>query len=174
MARAHARVRQARQAAVHALTSRLVYEFDLIVIEDLNVRALSRGLHARAMQEVAFGEIRRQLAYKSRWYGKILETVDRWYPSSKTCSMCQHTLNELRLDERHWRCPKCGSRHDRDINAARNLLRQGLRQIAGCDDRDLRVDARSSCPEEILEQVLAEEARSGHCNRACWEEVRLR
>ena len=173
VARAHARVRQARQSALHELTSRLVYEFDLIFIEDLNVRALSRGLHARAMQEVAFGEIRRQLEYKSQWYGKILETVDRWYPSSKTCSVCQHTLDELRLDERYWRCPKCGTYHDRDINAARNLLMQGLRQLAGCDDRDLRVDARDSWPEEIPAQVLAEEARSGHCNRTCPEQARL-
>ena len=174
VARAHARVRHARHAAVHQLTSRLVYEFDLICIEDLNVRALSRGLHARAMQEVAFGEIRRQLTYKSQWYGKILETVDRWYPSSKTCSVCQHTLDELRLDERYWHCPKCGTYHDRDINAARNLLRQGLRQLAGCDDRDLRVDARDSWPEEIPAQVLAVEARSGHRNRACREQVWLR
>jgi putative transposase len=125
------------------------------------------------MQEVAFGEIRRQLTYKSQWYGKILERVDRWYPSSKICSVCQHTLDELRLDERYWHCPKCGTYHDRDINAARNLLRQGLRQLAGCDDRDLRVDARSSCLEEIPAQVLASEARSGHRNRACREQARL-
>jgi len=158
VARAHAGVRHARQAAVHELTSRLVHEFDLICIEDLNVRALSRGRHARAMQEVAFGEIRRQLAYKCDWYGKILETVDRWYPSSKTCSVCRHTLDELRLDERQWRCPRCGISHDRDINAARNLLMEGLRQLAGCDDRDLRVDAGDACSEDLLEQVLAYEA----------------
>ena len=168
--RAHARVRQARQAAIHGLTSRLVYEFDLIVIEDLNVRALARGRHARSMQEVAFGEIRRQLTYKCQWYGKVLETVDRWYPSSKTCSVCRYKLDELRLDVRCWRCPRCGSCHDRDINAARNVLTEGLRQLAGCDDRDLRVDAGDACPEEILEQVLAEEARSGHRNRFCREQ----
>jgi putative transposase len=174
VARAHARVRDARQAAVHTLTSRLVYEFDLICIEDLNVTGLARGLHARAIQEVAFSEIRRQLAYKCEWYGKILEPVNRWYPSSKTCSVCRHKLDELRLDERHWRCPKCGSCHDRDINAARNVLMQGLRQLAGCDDRDLRVDARGACSEEILEQVLAQEARSGHRNRAGLEQARFR
>jgi putative transposase len=169
VARAHAQVRQAREAVVHAFTSRLVYEFDLIFVEDLNVTALARGRHARAIQEVAFGEIRRQLAYKCKWFGKILEPVDRWYPSSKTCSVCGHKFNELRLDERHWRCLKCGSSHDRDINAARNLLTEGLRQLAGCDDRDLRVDARGACSEEILEQVLADEARSGHRNCACQE-----
>jgi putative transposase len=161
VARAHARVRQERQAALHALTTRLVREFDLICIEDLNVKALARGLHGRAIQDAAFSEVRRQLAYKSDWYGKILVEVDRWYPSSKTCSACLHTLDALRLDERRWKCPGCGICHDRDVNAAQNVLAEGLRQLAGRDDRDLRVDARDACPEEILEQVLAEEARSG-------------
>ena len=173
VARAHAQVRDARQAAIHTLTSRLVYEFDVICIEDLNVTGLARGRNSRAIQDVAFSEIRRQLAYKCEWSGKILELVDRWYASSKTCSKCRHKLDELRLDERQWRCPKCGTCHDRDINAARNLLMEGLRQLAGCDDRDLRVDARGACSEEILEQVLAQEARSGHRNRACLERARF-
>jgi putative transposase len=174
VARAHARVRQARNAALHALTSRLVYEFDVICIEDLNVRALSRGLHARAVQEAAFGEIRRQLTYKAEWYGKIVEPVNRWFASSKTCSRCKHKLDELRLDVRSWQCPKCGAWHDRDINAAKNLLAEGLRQLAGCDNRDLRVDARGACSEELLEQVLGYEGRSGHRNRACLERARFR
>jgi putative transposase len=174
VARAHARVRQERQYALHALTTRLVREFDLIFIEDLNVKAMARGLHSRAIHDTAFSEVRRQLTYKSSWYGKILETVDRWYASSKKCSVCRYTLDELRLDERQWRCPRCGILHDRDINAARNLLAEGLRQLAGRDDRDLRVDAGDACPEEdILVQVLAEEARSGHRNRACPEQAWL-
>src|ERR1700736_3198487 len=174
VARAHARVRQERQCALHALTTRLVREFDLICMEDLNVKAMARGLHARAIHDVAFSELRRQLTYKCGWYGKILETVDRCYASSKRCSECQYTLNELRLDERQWQCPRCGTCHDRDINAARNLLAEGLRQLAGRDDRDLRVDAGDACPEEdILVQVLAEEARSARRNRACLEQARF-
>jgi len=112
VARAHAQVRQERRYALHALTTRLVREFDLIFIEDLNVKAMARGLHARAIHDVAFSEVRRQLTYKSSWYGKILETVDRWYASSKTCSECHYVLNELRLDERQWKCPRCGINHD--------------------------------------------------------------
>jgi putative transposase len=171
VARAHARIRQERQAALQALTTRLVREFDLICIEDLNVRALARGLHARAIHDAAFSEARRQLAYKSDWYGKILVEVDRWYPSSKSCSHCRNRLDRLWLDERRWRCPECGSWHDRAVNAARNLLAEGLRQLAGRDDRDLRVDAGGACPEEILEQVLAEEARSGRRNQVCTEQM---
>jgi putative transposase len=169
VARAHARLREARQYAMHALTTRLVREFSVIAIEDLNVRALARGRAARAIQDAAFGELRRQLRYKSDWYGALLLEVDRWYASSKHCSMCRFKLDELRLDQRQWRCPECETCHDRDINAARNLLTQGVRQLAGRDDRDLCVDARDSCPEKhILVQVLADEARSGHRNRAVW------
>jgi putative transposase len=173
VARAHAKVRQARQYALHDLTTRLTQDYDLIFIEDLNVKALSRGRNARSIQDAAFGEIRRQLTYKSEWRDKILIAVDRWYASSKTCSKCRHILDELRLDVRYWTCPKCKVTHDRDINAALNLLMEGLRQLAARDERDLCVDAGDACPEEILAQVLAEEARSGQYNRACLEQARL-
>lgn len=174
VARLHARVRQARQSALHEFTTGLVRKFDLICIEDLSVKGLARGRQARAIQDVALGELRRQLNYKADWYGRVLVKVDRWYPSSKRCSGCQHTRDELRLDQRQWTCPKCGTDHDRDINAARNLLTEGLRQLAGRNGRDLRVDARSTCPEEIvLAQVLADEARSGRRNRACREQASL-
>ena len=165
VARAHARVRHLREHALHTLTTRLVRDFDVISVEDLSVKGLARGRHARSIQDVAFGELRRQLTYKSEWTGRVLVAVDRWYPSSKSCSACRHILDELRLDQREWNCPKCGTHHDRDINAAQNLLMEGLRQLAGRDDRDLRVDARGTWPGEIiLAQVLAEEARSGHRN----------
>jgi len=158
VARAHARAREERQYALHALSTRLVKEFDVIAIEDLNVRGLARGRAARAIRDAAFGELRRQLRYKSDWYGPLLLEVDRW----------------LRLDQRHWTCPKCGTSHDRDINAARNLLTQGVRQLAGRDDRDLRVDAGDACPEEtVLVQVLAEETRSGHRNQVGLQPTRL-
>jgi len=174
VARAHARVREARQYALHALTTRLVREFSVIAIEDLNVRGLARGRGARAIQDAAFGELRRQLKYKSEWYDRLLLEVDRWYASSRHCSVCRFRLDELRLDQRQWTCPKCRTCHDRDINAAQNLLTQGMRQLAGRDDRDLCVDARDSCPEEhILVQVLAEEARSGHRNPAGLEPAGL-
>ena len=174
VARAHARVRHLRENALHALTTRLVRDFDVICLEHLSVEGLARGRHARAIRDVAFGELRRQLAYKSEWAGRVIVAVDRWYPSSKTCSCCHRILDQLLLNERAWICPKCSSHHDRDINAARNLLAEGLRQLAGRDDRDLRVDARDACPEEItLAQVLAGEARSGHRIRACTERDRL-
>jgi putative transposase len=176
VARIHGRIRQERQAAIHALTTRLVREHDLIAIEHLNVRALGRGLHARAVQDAAFGEIRRQLLYKGDAAGRVILQVSQWFPSSKTCSHCRHVIDELRLDERRWRCPKCGTHHDRDINAAWNILQEGMREIAGCDDRVLRVNARDACFDDFqfIEQVLAEEARNGHRERACPEQASSR
>ncbi|MDE2450868.1 MAG: transposase [Gammaproteobacteria bacterium] len=175
VARIHARIRDERRTAIHQLTTRLVREFDLISIEHLNVKALARGMHARAIQDAAFGEIRRQLLYKGNAAGRVILEVSQWFPSSKTCSHCRHVIDRLKLDERQWRCPKCGTRHDRDINAARSILHEGMREIAGCDDRVLRVDARSACFDdyEFIEQVLAEEARSGHHKRAGSEPARL-
>src|SRR6185437_13034943 len=100
--------------------------------------------------------------------GRVILEVSQWLPSSRTCSYCRHVIDELRLDERQWRCPKCGTDHDRDINAARSILHQGMQEIAGCDDRVLRVDARGACCDDVdfIEQVLAEEARNGHHERA--------
>ena len=176
VARIHEKIRNERQAAIHQLTTRLVREFDLIAIEHLNVKALSRGMHARAVHDAAFGEIRRQLLYKGDAAGRVLLEVSQWFPSSKTCSQCRHVIDELRLDEWQWCCPKCGTCHDRDINAARCILQEGMREIAGCDDRDLRVDAREACLDDFnfIEQVLAEEARNGHRERACQEQASSR
>ena len=173
VAKIHAKIRQERQAAIHGLTTRLVREFDLIAIEHLNVKAMARGMHARAIHDAAFGEIRRQLLYKGDAADRVVLEVSTWFPSSKTCSHCRHVIDELRLDEREWSCPKCGARHDRDVNAARSILHEGMREIAGCDDRVLRVNARDACFDdyEFIEQVLAEEARNGHRERACLEQA---
>lgn len=148
VARIQARIRDERQAALHQLTTRLVREFGIIAIEDLNVKALARGYHSRAIHDAAFSEIRRQLRYKSDPAGRVLLEVPRYFASSKTCSKCWHVLDELRLDQREWTCAKCGTCHDRDVNAACSILQEALRIVAGRDDRDLHVDARDACPED--------------------------
>lgn len=172
LAKAHAAVAQARKHEIHELTTHLVRQFDTICIEDLNVKALGRGIHARSIYDAAFGEFRRQLAYKSEWYGRKLIEVDRFFPSSKRCSDCGHVLDELRLNQRFWVCPKCGAEHDRDLNAARNLEAEGLtlclaRQVlVGGDRRRMCVDGRGSCQGESPGQVLPVEARSGQLSKA--------
>jgi putative transposase len=126
VARAHRKVRNARRDFLHRASTRLVRDNDLIVIEDLNVSGMVRNrCLARVISDCGWGEFRRQLEYKCQRYGRQLVVIDRWYPSSKTCSACGHLLATLTLGTRHWTCPSCGTRHDRDINAAKNILAAG-------------------------------------------------
>jgi putative transposase len=126
VARAHRKVRAARQDFLHRASTRLVRDNDIIAIEDLSVAGLVRNRRlARAIGDCGWGEFRRQLDYKCRRYGRELVVIDRWYPSSKTCSACGHLLAELSLSARHWTCPSCRARHDRDLNAAKNIRAAG-------------------------------------------------
>jgi putative transposase len=132
VARAHRKVRAARADFLHRTSTRLVRDHDVIVIEDLNVRGMigNRRL-ARAISDSGWGTFRAMLAYKAERAGRRLVVIDRWYPSSKTCSACGHRLATLSLGTRHWQCPSCGVRHDRDLNAAKNILAAG-RAVAAC------------------------------------------
>jgi putative transposase len=147
VAKAAAEVAARRKYDLHQLTTWLVRTFYIICIESLDIRAMGRGLHAKSLHDAAWGEFCRQLQYKAQWYGRIVVAVDPWFPSSKTCSNsnCGHRLDELRLDQREWTCPKCGATHHRDLNTAINLLVEGLRQLAGCDGRHKHVDLGSAC-----------------------------
>jgi putative transposase len=132
VARAHRKIRNARTDFLHRTSTRLVRQNDVIVIEDLHVSGMIRNRTlARAIADCGWGEFRRQLAYKCERYGRELVVIDRWYPSSKTCSACGHLLADLSLSTRHWTCPSCGARHNRDINAAQNILSAGLAVARG-------------------------------------------
>jgi putative transposase len=127
VARAHRKVRCARGDFLHHASTRLIRSADTIIIEDLNVAGMVRNRRlARAISDCGRGEFRRQLAYKCQRYGRTLVVIDRWYPSSKTCSARGHMLAGLSLSVRHWTCPSCRAWHDRDINAAKNILAAGL------------------------------------------------
>jgi putative transposase len=132
VARAYRKVRDARADFLHRASTRLVRQNDVIVIEDLAVANMVRYRHlARAISGCGWGEFRRQLEYKCQRYGRRLVVIGRWYPSSKTCSVCGHLLAELSLATRHWTCPSCRARHDRDSNAAKNILAAGLAVARG-------------------------------------------
>ena len=104
----------------------IVTRFDVIDIEDLNVACMLKNHKlARAIADMGFGEFRRQLEYKAAQRGKTVIVVNRWYPSSQTCSTCGHKVPQLPLSVREWTCPGCGTHHDRDINAAINLSDSG-------------------------------------------------
>ncbi|MET3422205.1 IS605 OrfB family transposase [Actinoplanes tereljensis] len=122
LARAHAQVANLRRDGLHKLTTRLTAEHGTIVVEDLNVTGmLANRRLARHVADAGFGEIRRQLAYKTVWNGGRLLVADRWYPSSKTCSACGAVRTKLALSEREYQCQMCGLLIDRDRNAALNL-----------------------------------------------------
>jgi putative transposase len=126
VARAHRKVRNTRSDFLHRASTHLVRGNEMIVIEDLNVCGMVRNRHlARVISDCGWGEFRRQLEYKCAWYGRRLVVIDRWYPSSKTCSACGHLLAGLSLTTRTWQCPSCGAWHDRDVNAAKNILAAG-------------------------------------------------
>jgi putative transposase len=131
VARVHARVADRRRDFLHQLTTRLVRDNQAVVIEDLSVRNMVRNHHlARAISDAAWRQMRAMLEYKCDWYGRDLVVIDRWYPSSKTCSGCGRLAATLPLDVRAWKCVHCGTRHDRDINAAVNIRAAGLAVLA--------------------------------------------
>jgi putative transposase len=132
LARVHARIVRIRRDGLHRLTTRLATSHDTIVVERLNVAGMMRNHRlSRVIADAAFGELRRQLTYKTTWYGSVLISADRWYPSSKTCSACGVAKTKLPLSERVFACETCGLVIDRDLNAARNLAALVNDMVAG-------------------------------------------
>jgi putative transposase len=123
----HAGVANSRKNLIHQTTTMLAKNYDVIVLEDLNIKGMfkNRSL-AKHISDAAWGEFRRQLEYKSKWYGSTLVVVGQFYPSSKTCSQCEVVKANLLLDERTYHCEACGLTIDRDLNAAINLAKLGL------------------------------------------------
>lgn len=126
VARVHARIADRRRDCLHKLTTRLVRENQTVVIEDLTVRTMVKNHSlARAISDASWRQMRSMLEYKAAWYGRELLVVDRWFPSSKLCSACGTIQRSMPLKVREWTCA-CGAAHDRDVNAAANILAAGL------------------------------------------------
>ena len=133
VARIHARIADRRRDHLHKLSTRIIRENQVVMIEDLSVRNMVRNHSlARAISDASWSQFRTMLEYKADWYGRQVVAIDRFYPSTKTCSACGVINDAMSLGVREWTC-RCGTTHDRDINAAKNIQALGLSVLA-CGD----------------------------------------
>ena len=127
VAKLHAKIADSRKDFLHKLSTRLINENQVIAIESLSVSNMQKNRHlSKSIADAGWSDFVRQLEYKAHWYGRELVGIDQWYPSSKRCSDCGYTMSKMPLNVRQWTCPECGEHHDRDVNAARNVLAAGL------------------------------------------------
>ena len=131
VARAHEKVANQRSDYLQKLSTTLIKENDLIAVEDLAVKNMTKNHSlAKSINDVSWGEFMRMLEYKAAWHKKVIVKIDRFYPSSQRCSVCGYRNADTKdLSVRKWVCPQCGTTHDRDVNAARNILAEGLRSL---------------------------------------------
>jgi putative transposase len=134
VARVHKNIADRRRDYQHKLSTKIIRENQVVCLESLQVKHMVQNrCLSRAISDVGWSEFIRQLEYKAAWYSRTIVKIDKWYPSSKRCFDCGHILDSLTLDVRHWVCPECGVPHDRDINAAQNILAAGL-AVAACGE----------------------------------------
>ena len=128
----HEKIRNTRKDYLHKISHEIISENQVIVSENLQIKNMVKNHHlAKAISDVSWYELTRQLEYKAKWNGRKYIKIDTFYASSQICSVCGYQNLDIKdLSVRTWICPKCGAEHDRDINAAKNILAEGLRQIA--------------------------------------------
>ena len=139
LAKEYKKINDRKQYYLHAVSNSLIDENQVICMEDLNVKGMSKNHNlAESISEMNFGEFRRMLEYKAEWYNRKIVFIGRFYPSSKTCHVCGYVNKELTLNDREWVCPHCGQTVSRDYNAAMNILDEGLR-IIGCSSPESKL-----------------------------------
>jgi len=163
LARLHARISNIRADALHKLTTDLARRFPLIGIEDLNVKGMMRNHHlARSIADMSFYEFRRQLEYKAAMRGGRIAVADRWYPSSKLCSVCRSYTEKLTLGTRQWTCSSCGSKHNRDVNAAINLKNLAVSStVSACGEEGAGSDLMTVVKPASMKQEISAIATYG-------------
>lgn len=164
VARAYSKITRQRNEYYHLVSRYLVDDYDAVYIEDLSPKNMIQNRKlSRAIHEIAWSTLASMIAYKSAWAGKTYHRIDKWYPSSKTCSSCGYKLEKLDLGTREWICPNCGTQHDRDHNAAKNILRIGQ---TDCYGKELKSQATGDLELKIpvaLQKMTSKIERSGIC-----------
>jgi putative transposase len=114
----------------HKLTTEIVKKYDIIIVENLNIKGMFQNRHlSPKLQRIRWRKFVEMLEYKAKIYGKTFRQIDRWYPSSKTCNNCGYYYEDLKLEQTEWKCPNCPETHDRDVNAAKNIQKQGIKDL---------------------------------------------
>ena len=132
VAKVHNKIRNQRHHFLHQASSKMIHENQVIILEDLNVKGMMKNHKlAKAISDSSWSRFVTFLEYKASWYGRDIVKIDRWFPSSKMCGNCHYIHDELTLKDRHWTCPECNTKHDRDLNASKNILTQGLNLLSG-------------------------------------------
>ena len=151
VARLQEKITSCRNDKLHKISVELIRRYDVVCCEDLNVKGMVKNHHlAKAVSDASCGTFVTMLEYKAKWYGKELVKIGRFYPSSKTCHHCGHVKEDLSLEDRYYTCPNCGELIDRDLNAAKNILDEGLRNIsAGTVDYTDGEGVRLACKHSL-------------------------
>ncbi|MEM5816129.1 MAG: RNA-guided endonuclease TnpB family protein, partial [Candidatus Aenigmatarchaeota archaeon] len=146
VAKLHEKVKNQRMDFLHKLSSAIIHENQVVVVEDLNIKGLLQNDRlSKAISDSGWAMFLTFLSYKAQLYGREVIFADRFYPSSKLCSFCGYKNTDLKLSDREWICPICGTKHDRDINAGINLLRYGLAHLTGSRAGTVRTYACGDC-----------------------------
>ena len=154
VARIHEKITNSRNDFQHKLSHRLISDYDLISLETLAVKNMVKNrCLSYSISDSSWSSFVSMLEYKAQWYGKQIRKIDRWYPSSKTCSSCDYIIDKLPLSVRKWKCPKCSCEHDRDVNAAKNIHRQGLTIT------DVEMEALDSARNSTVESTVCEASK---------------
>lgn len=161
LARQYQKVTNQRSNYLHRVSSKLIDDNQVIVLEDLAVKNMIKNHKlAQAISDVSWGTLVSMLKYKAIWHDRQLIQIDRWYPSSKTCSSCNHLMSKMDLSIREWTCPSCNEHHDRDINAAKNILRQGLNIMSGLGTKSDSKQKPKEAPVMLAGSMSSENTQS--------------
>jgi putative transposase len=162
VARLYSKVTRQRNEYYHLVSRYLVDNYDSIYVEDLSSKNMLQNRKlSRAIHEVAWTTLSGMILYKANWAGKTYHRIDRWYPSSKTCSSCGHKLEKLDLGTREWTCPDCGTHHDRDLNAALNILHVGQIDCYGEEMKSQATGDLGEIPMALQKMIVKIERSNG-------------